>query len=92
MRHADEKIDLDTLIQTRISDPIAIGLAEALLEEAGIPFFTMDQNAAARQESGNFLGWWSVRVPENRQAEALEILHSIENPTDNFRSGFEQGV
>ena len=70
--------DLDILIQTGIKDPIAIGLAENLLHEAGIPFFAMDRNVAARQESGNFLGWWNVRVPRELEAEAREILHTVE--------------
>jgi hypothetical protein len=74
---ADEG-DLDILIQTGISDPIAIGLAENLLQEAGIPYFAMDRNVAARQESGNFLGWWNVRVPRELEAEAREILHTVE--------------
>ena len=71
--------DLDVLIRTGISDPIAIGLAETLLEEAEIPFFAMDRNTAARQESGNFIGWWNVRVPRAREAEARELLRSIED-------------
>jgi hypothetical protein len=73
-----EADDLDVLIRTGISDTIAIALAESLLEEAGIPFFRMDANTAARQESGNFLGWWNVRVPRERVAEAREILRSVE--------------
>jgi len=70
--------DLDVLIRTGCDSPVAIGLAKSLLREAGIPFFAMDQNPAARQESGNFLGWWDVRVPREREAEAREILHSVE--------------
>jgi len=70
--------DLDVLIRTGITDPIAIGLAESLLEEAEIPFFAMDRNTAARQESGNFLGWWNVRVPRDREAEARDLLRSVE--------------
>ena len=70
--------DLDVVIRTGITNPIGIGLAETLLQEAGIPFFAMDRNVAARQESGNFLGWWSVRVPEGRAAEAREILRNVE--------------
>jgi hypothetical protein len=70
--------DLDILIRTGISDPVAIGLAETLLEEAEIPYFAMDRNVSARQESGNFLGWWNVRVPREREAEAREILESVE--------------
>ena len=68
----------DILIRTGLQNPIGVGLAKSLLQEAGIPFFTMDQNTAARQESGNLLGWWSVRVPREREAEAREILASVE--------------
>ena len=70
--------ELNALIRTGITNPIAIGLAESLLQEAGIPFFVMDQNTAARQESGNFFGWLSVRVPSEREDEAREILRSVE--------------
>ena len=70
--------DIDVLIRTGLQNPIGVGLAKSLLQEAGIPFFTMDQNSAARQESGNILGWWSVRVPREREAEAREILQSVE--------------
>jgi Putative prokaryotic signal transducing protein len=73
---ADAKSDV--LIQTGIFNLIAIGLAETLLREAGIPYFVTDQNTAARQESGNVLGWWSVRVPREREDEAREILRSVE--------------
>jgi hypothetical protein len=70
--------DLDVLIRTGCDSPVAIGLAKSLLRESGIPFFAMDQNPAARQEAGNFLGWWDVRVPRHREAEAREILRSVE--------------
>jgi predicted TIM-barrel fold metal-dependent hydrolase len=70
--------DIDILIQTGLQNPIGVGLAKSLLQEAGIPFFTMDQNISARQESGNFIGWWSVRVPREREAEAREILRTVE--------------
>ncbi len=72
------EVDLDVLIRTGLSGPVAIGLAKNLLEEARIPFFTMDQSPAARQESGNVIGWWSVRVPRVREFEAREILLSVE--------------
>lgn len=67
------------LIQTGIFHPIAIGLAGSLLREAGIPYFVMDRNVAARQESGNILGWWTIRVPQDKEAEAREILRSVED-------------
>jgi hypothetical protein len=68
----------DALIRTGFQSPVAIGLAKSLLQEAGIPFFSMDQNQAARQESGNILGWWDVRVPQDRENEAREILQSVQ--------------
>ena len=78
-REQAHEADLDVLIRTGMKDPIAIGLAESLLREAGIPFFVMDRNTVARQESGNILNWWSVRVPGDREAEAREILKSVED-------------
>lgn len=77
LQQGDES-DLDVVIRTYITNPIGIGLAESLLQEAGIPFFAMDRNVAARQESGNFLGWCNVRVPKEREVEAREILRSVE--------------
>ena len=70
---------VDVLVQTGINNPVAIGLAASLLQEAGIPFFALDQFSIAQQESGNVLGWWSVRVPKEREAEAREILQSVED-------------
>jgi hypothetical protein len=70
--------DLDLLIRTGLVDPVAIGLARSLLHDAEIPFFAMDQNVAARQESGNIVGFWSIRVPRDREAEVREILRSVE--------------
>ena len=71
--------DPGVLVQTGINNPIAIGLAASLLQEAGIPYFVMDQNATAQQEGGNAFGWWNVRVPKEREAAAREILQSVED-------------
>jgi hypothetical protein len=73
-----EEDDLEVLIRTGLKNPAAIGFAKTLLQEAEIPYFSMDQNPSARQESGNFLGWWTVRVPRERESEAREILLSVE--------------
>lgn len=70
--------DLEALIRTSLVNPVAITLAKSLLEEAGIEYFVMGQNIAARQESGNFIGWWSIRVPKAQEAEAREIVESVE--------------
>jgi hypothetical protein len=75
---APQKTDnLDVLIHTEIANPIAIGLAETLLHEAGIPFFAVNRNAAARQQGGNILGWWDIRVPTHLETKAREILQSV---------------
>jgi len=73
-----DESDLDVLIRTGLTSPIAISLAEGMLEEARIPFFAMGQNPPARQDCVPSLGWWSVRVPREREAEAREILLSVE--------------
>lgn len=80
MPDSGDEREFNILIQTGLRDPIAIGLAETLLREAQIPFFVMDRNVAARQESGNVLGWWNVRVPREFEAEAREILDAVEHP------------
>ncbi len=74
-----EKIDLGVLIQTGIYDPIAIALVQSLLREAGVPFLATDESITGRQQGGNVIGWWTVRVPAGREAEAREIIESIEN-------------
>jgi hypothetical protein len=74
----EDEDDLDILIRTNLRDPIAIGLASSLLDDAQIPFFPMDQNVAARQESGNVFGFWNIRVPHDREADARDILRSVE--------------
>ena len=70
--------DLSVLIRTGLVNPVAIGLAKSLLQEAQIPFFTMDQSLVPRQDSGNFIGWWSIRVPREREVEARELLRNVE--------------
>jgi hypothetical protein len=77
-RDSPDEADLDVLIRTGVRNPALIDLAEGLLREAGIPFFVMGQNVAARQESGNFAGWWNIRVPHEREAEAREIIRAVE--------------
>ena len=77
MPQESDEGDLDSLIQTGLNDAIAIGLVENLFQEAGIPFFAMDQNVAARQESGNLVGWWSIRVSRKKEAEARAILDAV---------------
>ncbi len=69
--------DLDVLIRTGVRNPAAIGLAQGLLQEAGVPFFVMERTEPTSQASGNF-GWWDIRVPHEREAEAREIIQAVE--------------
>lgn len=73
-----EENEFAALIRTGIRDPVAIGLVKTLFEEAELPFIEMDQNVPARQESGNWFGWWTIRVPSDREEEAREILRHVE--------------
>jgi hypothetical protein len=73
-----EDNSLEVLIRTGLKDPVAIGLVKTLFDEEEIPYFEMDQNVAARQDSGNFFGWWSVRVPKQYEAEARELIKHVE--------------
>jgi len=70
MNESTDDDNVGVLIHTSIADPVGIGLAETLLQEAGIPFFVMGQNVSARQKSGNFLGIWNIRVPRAFEADA----------------------
>jgi hypothetical protein len=73
-----EEGDLDVLIRTGLTNPVAIGLAKSLLEEGRIPFFNMDENPSARPDCVPSLGYWTIRVSRGREAEAREILLSVE--------------
>jgi len=76
-RDALNEADLDVLIRTGVRRPALIGLAEGLLQEAGVPFLVMGQSEVASQAGGNF-GWWNIRVPHEREAEAREIIRAVE--------------
>jgi len=70
--------DREVVIRSGVRDPIAINLAKNLFAEADIPYFTMDETTAARRDVESLSGWWTVLVPRVREAEAREILRSIE--------------
>ncbi len=76
-RDSPDEADLDVLIRTGVRRPALIGLAEGLLQEAGVPFLVMGQSEVASQAGGNF-GWWNIRVPHEREAEAREIIRAVE--------------
>jgi len=70
--------DFDVLIRTGLRDSVAIALVKSLFEEAEIPFVELDQSRVVQQDSGNILGFFSVRVPRERETEAREIVRSVQ--------------
>jgi Putative prokaryotic signal transducing protein len=63
------------------NNQIQLAMAKGLLEHAGIPFFSQGQFAALYQNVDGFLHKWvRLQVPEDRAAEALEVLELVRKP------------
>lgn len=63
------------------NDQIQLALAKGLLESAGIPLFLQGQLATLYQGVDGFLRKWvRLQVPEDRAAEAQELLEPVLNP------------
>ena len=63
------------------NDQIQLAMAKGLLEHAGIPLFIQGQIATLYQNVDGFLHkWLRLQVPEDRAAEALEVLELVRNP------------
>ena len=63
------------------NDTFALGLAKGSLEDAGIPFWTQGDESAARLAFGPVLfPPCQFLVTSDREAEAREVLASLESP------------
>ena len=63
------------------NDQIQLAMAKGLLEQAGIPLFIQGQFATLYQNVDGFLHKWvRLQVPEDRAAEAHELLELVRNP------------
>lgn len=63
------------------NNQIQLAMAKGLLEDAGIPFFIQGQLATLYQSLDGFLHKWvRLQVPEDRAAEAQELLEQVLNP------------
>lgn len=63
------------------NDQIQLALAKGLLESAGIPLFIQGQLATLYQGVDGFLRKWiRLQVPEDRAAEAQELLEPVLKP------------
>jgi len=62
-------------------DQIQLAMAKGLLEHAGIPLFIQGQFATMYQNVDGFLHKWvRLQVPEDRAAEAQEVLELVRRP------------
>lgn len=74
---SDPNLELVVVLET--NDQIQLALAKGLLEEAGIPFFVLGQITTLVTDVDGFLRKWvRIQVPRDREAEAREILETID--------------
>ena len=73
--------NLDLVIVLETNDPVQGSMAKGLLEEAGIPFYTLGQIATLIQDIDPFLKKWvKIQVPRDREHEARELLEPLLEP------------
>ena len=75
----DPNLDLVVVLET--NDSVQLALAKGMLEDAGIPFFVLNQITTLVQDVDGFLRKWvRVQVPRDREAEARELLETLTTP------------
>jgi hypothetical protein len=80
--HFDPALDLVVVLET--ADPVQLAMATGLLEEAGIPFFILNQIATLVQDVDPFLHKWvRLQVARDREAEARELLQQLSAPIES---------
>ncbi len=73
----DPNLELAVVLET--NNRIELTMAKGLLEQAGIPYFVLGQIATLVQDIDPFLQKWvRLQVPCDREAEAKELLESLE--------------
>ena len=76
--------DLDLVIILETNDRIQLAMATGLLEDAGIPFFSLGQIATLVSDVDGFLRKWiRLQVPRDREVEARELLETLLQPEDS---------
>ena len=75
-QQSDSATRLVVVLET--NDQIQLAMAKGLLEDAGIPLFVQGQLATLYQSVDGFLWKWvRLQVPEDRAAEAQELLEQL---------------
>jgi len=76
---SDPNLDLVVVLET--NDRVQLAMAQGMLEDAGIPFFVLNQITTLVQDVDGFLRKWvRVQVPRDREAEARELLETLTTP------------
>jgi hypothetical protein len=87
----DPTLDLVVVLET--NDDVQLALAKGLLEDAGIPFLVLGQIATLVQGVDGFLHKWQrLQVPRDREAEARELLESLEQPANSPAGSGEESA
>ena len=77
----DPNLELATVLEH--SDPLILAAAKSALKEAGIPFYVYGEERGVYLEIGRLLNaWCRIEVAADRQAEARELLLSLERQID----------
>jgi hypothetical protein len=80
MENKQQSLDSATrlVVVLETNDQIQLAMAKGLLADAGIQFFIQGQLATLYQSVDGFLRKWvRVEVPEDRAAEAKELLEQL---------------
>jgi len=72
----DPNLELVVVLET--NDPFAVALAKGLLDEAGIPFFVLNEITMLVTDLDPMLRKWvRLQVARDREAEARDLLESM---------------
>ncbi len=75
----DPNLELVVVLET--CDAFALALAKGLLEDAGIPFFVLNELSMLVTDVDPMLRKWvRIQVASDREAEARELLARISQP------------
>jgi hypothetical protein len=76
---SDPGLNLVVVLET--NDPFALALAKGLLEEAGIPYFGLNEITRLVNDVDPMLRKWvKLQVARDREAEARELLAELPHP------------
>jgi len=76
---SDPALRLVVILET--NDPFALALAKGVLEEAGIPYFGLNEITRLVNDVDPMLRKWvKLQVARDREAEARDLLASLLQP------------